>query len=228
MVIKYQPNSTKRWLAIGVMVGFHVLVGYALVSGLARQAAELVQRPMVAAIIEEVKVPEPPPPPPPLPKPVRQAESPPKVLARPPPYVVPPEVVSPAPLAPAMVMEAVTRAPEPAALVAAPSTAQPGPVASAAAAPSPVVAAAPKRMEIGVTCPTQVAPEMPRRAVHDGIGGLVRAQIRVQAGVVVEVQILSGPRVFHDNVRRAMLKYKCISDGEQEITATQEFNFKVE
>lgn len=68
---------------------------------------------------------------------------------------------------------------------------------------------------------------MPRRALREGIGGVVRAQAMIRGGVVQEVTILSGPRVFHAAVRNAMLQYKC-SSGAGEVVATQEFEFKIE
>jgi protein TonB len=68
---------------------------------------------------------------------------------------------------------------------------------------------------------------MPRKALQDGTEGVVKAQVVIRDGVVKEVTILSGPRVFHSAVRNAMLQYKCNLDAG-EIVATQEFNFKVE
>jgi protein TonB len=66
---------------------------------------------------------------------------------------------------------------------------------------------------------------MPRRAIQNGIGGVVRAQVLIKEGVVKEVTILSGPSVFHAAVRAAMLQYKCTAESG-EITATQEFVFR--
>ena len=68
---------------------------------------------------------------------------------------------------------------------------------------------------------------MPRKALQDGTTGVVRAQALVRDGVVKEVTILSGPRVFHAAVRAAMLQYKC-TDEPGDVTATQEFGFKIE
>jgi protein TonB len=92
---------------------------------------------------------------------------------------------------------------------------------------APEAAKAPARAEIGVVCPTQVKPEMPRRASQDGAEGVVRAQATISNGVVRDVTILSGPRVFHGAVRTAMLQYKC-SAGSGDVLATQEFVFRVE
>lgn len=68
---------------------------------------------------------------------------------------------------------------------------------------------------------------MPRRAIQDGAEGVVKAQALIKEGAVKEVTILSGPRIFHAAVKTAMMQYKCASDSG-EITATQEFVFKIE
>ena len=78
-----------------------------------------------------------------------------------------------------------------------------------------------------IACPTQVPPEMPRKALQDGIEGVVKAQALVRNGAVQEVTILSGPRVFHNAVKAAMMQYRCASDAA-EVIATQEFVFKIE
>jgi protein TonB len=49
----------------------------------------------------------------------------------------------------------------------------------------------------------------------------------IKGGVIQEVTIISGPRVFHAAVRAAMMQYKCVTDAS-EVVATQEFNFKLE
>ena len=68
---------------------------------------------------------------------------------------------------------------------------------------------------------------MPRRAMQDGTEGVVRAQALIRDGVVKEVTILTGPRVFHAAVRNAMLQYKCTSESG-DVLATQEFLFKMD
>jgi periplasmic protein TonB len=52
-------------------------------------------------------------------------------------------------------------------------------------------------------------------------------QVVIKDGVVKDVTVLSGPRIFHSAVREAVLQYKCAKESE-EMTATQEFVFKVE
>ena len=206
---RFEPRDpSRRVKGLIVVIALHALVGYALVSGVARQGVNVIKKPLEAVVIQEVIIPPPPPPP-------RNIEKPreiPKVAATPPPYVPPPEV-APEVISAAPVIEAVAT---PAPVVIAP----PSP-------PQPPVATGPGRTSIGLACPGQVPPEMPRRALRDGVGGVVKAQIHVKGGAIVDVTILSGPRVFHAAVKAAMLQYTCITDGG-EVIATQEFNFKVE
>ena len=79
-----------------------------------------------------------------------------------------------------------------------------------------------------MACPRQVKPEMPRKALDEGIGGVVKAEVRIKGTHVTEVRFLSGPRVYHGAVRSAMMKYECQTTGDAEIVATQEFVFKIE
>jgi protein TonB len=209
----YQDPS-RRIKGIVVVVLVHALIGYALVSGMARKGLNLIKKPLEAVVIQEVIIPPPPPPPPKKIEPPKEA---PKPDAPPPPYVPPPDV------APAVTSTApsivATATPPPAPVVIAP----PPPPAPPPPAPVPK----PNRTDIGVACPTQVPPEMPRKALQDGTEGVVKAQARIKDGVVKEVTILSGPRVFHAAVRDAMMQYKCTQDAV-EVLAVQEFNFRME
>ncbi|MEI7515399.1 MAG: energy transducer TonB [Betaproteobacteria bacterium] len=209
-----------RVKGIVIVVAVHALIGYALVSGMARKGLDLVKKPLEAVLIQEVIIPPPPPPPPP--KKVEPPKEIPKVQAPPPPYVPPPDVPPPATSTAPVI--AATSTPPPAPAVIAPPPA--APAAPVAHVPAPA-APAPKQASIGVACPTQVAPEMPRRALQDGTEGVVKAQILIKNGTVQEVTILSGPRVFHAAVKAAILRYKCVADGP-EVVATQDFNFKLE
>ena len=205
-------------VGIAVMLGLHVIVGYLLVSGLGKQIVEVVKKPLDATIIDEVKLPPPPPPLPPKPV-VQQAVV--KVDVAPPPaYVPPPETVRPndAP-SPIAAVQSVDTAPPPAAVP---------PVPVPVAAPAAVASAKAPSSEIGVVCPTQVKPVPPQKALDDGITGTVKAEVRIRAGKVVDVRILSGPKPFYAAVRTAVLKYECIATGAEEVTARQEFEFKLE
>ncbi|MBV8854855.1 MAG: energy transducer TonB [Sinobacteraceae bacterium] len=71
---------TRRTAVLAAIVGLHILIAWALATGLARRAIELVAPPLQTEIVEEVqKRDEPPPPPPPQ-------------LERPPVEVPPPDV----------------------------------------------------------------------------------------------------------------------------------------
>ncbi|MDD3352635.1 energy transducer TonB [Zoogloea sp.] len=204
----FQPKDPSR-SATGliVVVGLHVVIGYALVSGLARDIVKVIKKPLDAAVIQEVKLPPPPPPPPK----VAKLEQAPKPKAPPPPAYVPPPEIAPPAAAPVIAASSPTPPPEPARIE------PPAPPAPPAAAPRPV------RQDIAASCPGQVRPEVPRGA--EGVGGVIRAQALIREGAVREVTILSGPKVFHSAVRSAMLQYKCVS-GDNEIVATQQFVFE--
>jgi protein TonB len=208
----YRPKDpSRRYKGIAVVVVLHLFIGWAIVSGTARNALVALKKPLEAVVIQEVIIPPPPPPPP---KEIKPPEAP-KVDAPPPPFVPPPDVAPPATSNAPSITSVATPPPTPAVI---------------APPPPPVVAApkpAPNRQDLRVACPTQVPPEMPRKAIQDGSEGVVRAQALVKNGAVHEVTILSGPRVFHAAVKAAMMQYKCTADAT-EILATQEFVFKIE
>src|SRR6185312_4531018 len=80
-----EGNSGRKLGGIAFVVVLHVVLVYALVTGLATKAIEVIKGPIETKVIEEVKPPPPdnlPPPPPP-----------PKMVAPPPPFIPPPEVV---------------------------------------------------------------------------------------------------------------------------------------
>jgi protein TonB len=206
----YRPRDpSKRYKGIAIVIGLHVLLIWALVSGTAQDVMKITKKKMEAVVAVDLP---PPPPPPPPPKVIKPPEAP-KVEAPPPPFVPPPDVAPPVSNAPAIVSAPV---PPPTPVVIAPP-------------PPPVAPPAPVRnpSDIRVACPTQVAPEMPRKATQDGTEGVVKASAVIRDGAVREVNILSGPRVFHAAVKAAMMQYKC-SSGPGEIVATQEFVFKLE
>lgn len=206
----YKPKDpARRYKGIAIVIGLHVLIGWGIVSGTARNALVALKKPLEAVVIQEVIIPPPPPPPP---KEIKPPEAM-KVEAPPPPFVPPPDVAPPVTNAPAIVSVA---APPPTPAVIAPP---PPPVV----APKPV----PNRSDLRVACPTQVTPEMPRKAIQDGTEGSVVAQALIKDGIIKEITILSGPRVFHAAVKAAMMQYKCTADSGETV-ATQKFDFKLE
>jgi protein TonB len=91
-----------------------------------------------------------------------------------------------------------------------------------------MAATGPKSMAIGVVCPTQVKPVMPRRAEREGLQGVVNARITLKAGRVTQVDIVSAqPRgVFDAAVRSAIEQYRCESPADVEVVTNQMFEFK--
>ena len=71
---------TRRTVVLFVIIGLHVFIAWALATGLARRAIELVAPPLETAVIDEVKQQDQPPPPPP------------PQMERPPVEVPPPDV----------------------------------------------------------------------------------------------------------------------------------------
>lgn len=200
----------RRAIGTGIVIALHILIAWALITGTARKGLEIIKKPLEAAVIQEVIIPPPPPPPPP-PKKIEQPKQIEQPKAPPPPFVPPPEVTPPTTTAP--VIQSVQQ-PPPAPPVIAPP-------------PPPAAPPGPAKAEIGVVCPTQVKPEIPRQALREGIEGEVTAQAIIRGGKVVEVQVLSGPRVYANAVRSAMMQYQCQSTGAGDIIATQVFNFKI-
>ncbi|MGJ3699741.1 energy transducer TonB [Variovorax sp. AFSI2.2] len=207
-------DPSRRVIGWAVVAGVHVVVGYALLSGTTRGTPESTRKPMEAVVIQDVFLPPPPPPPPPSPKEVKRVVS---KAAPAPPMSRAPTPPAPTPLAAPAI--------EPA---SAPSVAPAlEPAAVAPPAPTAPIAppAAPGRVEIGVACPTQVRPEMPAAALRDGVDGVVKAQLLVREGIVREVTIVSGPKVFHAAVKKAAAQYKC-ANQPTDVVAVQEFVFK--
>ena len=208
----YKPQDpSRRYKGIAIVIVLHIIIIYGIVSGTAKNAFLATKKSLEAVVIQEVIIPPPPPPPPP--KESKPVETP-KNEAPPPPFVPPPDVAPTTTSASAVSIVSSTTPP-------------PAPVAIAPPPPPAPVHTGPTRSDIRVACPTQVPPEMPRKALQDGTEGVVKAQVTIKDGVVQDVSILSGPRVFHAAVRAAMMQYKCVS-GAGEVLATQEFAFKIE
>jgi len=202
-----QTDPKRQLFGIGSVVLFHVIVIYALMSGLAQKVVDVVKAPIEAKIIEEVKPPPPPkvePPPPP------------KVELPPPPFVPPPEVT--------------IAEPPPAPVIVATPTPPPAPVEIAPEAPPVVAPPAPPKpavVSVSVACPQRAQPVMPAKAERDGITGSVQARLTVKGGKVINVDIVkSTPRgVFDDAVGKAVLQYGCQDHGDQVGVALQTFEF---
>jgi protein TonB len=191
--------------SILAVIVLHVVIGWALVNGLARRVIEVVKAPIETKIIEEIKKPPPDVPPPP----------PPKLAAPPPPFIPPPEINIELPrVTPPATITTVTTTPPP-----------PGP--PPVARPTPVAPQAVVRKEYKASY--RVEPTFPRDAIRRGINGRVIAWVHVApAGNVTNVEIRSSTnRVFDREVIRALSQWKFNPEpvgfiGEYEIV----FNLK--
>jgi protein TonB len=209
---KRQRDPTRHVIGIAFVVLFHILVIYALMTGLASKAIQVIKKPLNATIIEEIKLPPPPPPPPPPPKRVET----PKIQTPVQPYVPPPDI--PPPVAPS----------EP--VISAPTTVVP--TEPAVIAP-PVVAAPPAppakpSIRQGVSCQKQDAPTFPREAIRARVEkGKVNVLMSIdEKGSVTDVRITSAdpPRVFDRVVHDTLMEWKCVGDGTK-YQASVEINF---
>jgi protein TonB len=195
--------------SILAVAALHILLGWALVNGLARRVIEVVKAPIETKIIEEVKKPPPDVPPPPPP---------PKLAAPPPPFIPPPEINIEVPkVTPPPTITTVTTTPPP-----------PGPPPKVYTPPAPPAPPKPLvRKEYKASY--RVDPSFPREAIRRGLSGRVVAWVHVApSGAVTDVEIRSSTNpIFNREVVRALSQWKFNPEpvgfiGEYEIV----FNLK--
>ncbi len=199
----YHPHGNDRFKGLMLVIGLHIILVYALMSGLHRDIVKLVRPPTTIVDVPIIELPQPP---------IRQKQpvepltpqTPQTVQTDP---VIKTDITTETSNSNVKIDEGtpIARVPEVAVLAQSRQ-------------------AAPAEASMAVACPHMVAPEMPRRAIAEGAYGLVRATAIIRGGVVAEVTSISGPRIFHSAVRTAMLQYKCNASAG-EVSATQEFNF---
>ena len=205
-----QARAKGRGTGIAIVVGIHVLIGWALVSGLAQHVVDAVRKPIDMAIIAET----PPPPPPPPPKVEKIVDRPKAATPPPPAYVPPPEVVVAQP-APTIVATVAEPPHEP--VVVAPPAPAPAP-----AAPAVV------RQEISLACPNyqSVLASMLEDAIDRvGIAGTLHTRLTIRGGQVTDVAVLSGPKEYTKYVQSAVKRMKCSAGGADEVQASLDVNF---
>jgi len=203
---KPPPNANPRAAGLCVVVGLHLLLFWGLSSGLAKQAVELVKKPIMTTLIAEA----PPPPPPPPPPKVEKIE---QVLPKqpPPPAYVPPTetpVAAPVPPPPIQAVQSQTPVAPPPAVVAAPAPPAP--------APAPVV----QKREIQLACPGYeaiLAQTLEEAIERVGLQGTVNTLIKIRGNQVVEVSPLSGPKEYHKYVVAAVKRMRCTAGGADEV-----------
>lgn len=221
---EFSPRGRVGLVGIGAVVGIHVLVGYALLSGLARDVVQPVQRPLMASIAPEPVPPSSPPPPPP-PRKDRVVER--ARPSQPPlPHVPAPDTSVPAgaPVPPvAAVPGAVPAPPAPAEIPA------PQPVTQAVPGPLPPAPAG--RAEAGVACPGyRQSLQSSLAGVYDRIGitGIVKVEFRVRGGSVADVTTVSGPREYYRAVQSAVRRFQCQAAGTEDALVMLDIHFQPE
>ena len=205
-----QRNPTRHAAGITAVVLLHVLIIYALVTGLARTVVEVVKGPIDVKVIEEI-IKKPPPPPEVVPPP-------PKMAAPPPPFMPPPEINIAPPPTPGPAISAVTQ------------EAPPGPQAPVIAKTEP--APAPAVRSARVVCPNYIevmqAISYPREALKDSIEGEVVIEFTVTgSGQVKDTTIKSSTnRVFNRSSMTVVSELKCQGQG-QDIRVQAPISFKL-
>ena len=172
----YSPPPASRLIGIGLVVLLHVAIVYALVTGLAHRAVEVVRAPIETRIIAAAKPEQPQPAPPP-----------PLQLAPPPTaFVPPPEVNIEKPPPPPMRSTAITTPPVR-------PVAPPPPVPAPAPAPAPVPAAEPARVMPRIDARRSQQPEYPAASRRLGEQGSVVLQVLVDTdGRVIDSKLLQS------------------------------------
>jgi periplasmic protein TonB len=220
-----QRTPGKHVVGIGIVIAMHLLLGWALVTGLAQRMIEVIKAPIETKIIEEVK---PPPPPPP-----ENLPPPPKFAPPPPSFVPPPEVNVAPPPTPAPVITTTTVAPPPAPVAIAP----PPPPAPAPPAPAPPpaprrVPAVPAIANVQSCAPT--GDDYPAAARRSETTGTTRIKFTVGAdGKLAKVDVArsAGPSREHkmlDRVAVAKLSECTFKAGTDEAGKATGGTFEVE
>jgi protein TonB len=208
-----QQEPGKKFFGLGVVIAFHIVLGWALMNGLGSKIVKMVQKPM-EAIVKEVEPPPPPPPDTPPPPP-------PKVVTPPPPFIPPPEV------------QVAPQTPSPNAISTVSNVKPEGNTMTKTVAP---VSDAPK----AVAAPVYVAakidfeqagckPDYPRSSLRNEETGVTTLSVTTGAdGSVTAVNIVksSGFRGLDNAVRAQLLAGSCKNkpgtiDGKPQETTTQ-------
>lgn len=218
-----QRNPSRHLFGVGGVVLLHVLIVYALISGLARKVVEVVKGPIDVKVIEEV-IKKPPPPPEVVPPP-------PKMQAPPPPFIPPPEVVIAQPPPPAPTITVATNDPPPAPQAPVITKVEPTPAPAPAPAPPP---AAPVR-NAQIVCPNykevlKASLQYPREALLSNLNGEVVVEFTITAaGTVKDPAIKSSSnRVFNRPAIAAIASggLQCQGQG-QDVRVTLPIDFKI-
>ncbi len=212
---RQQRDPTRHLIGIGVVILVHAIVIYALVTGLARRAVEVIKKPLTATIIEEIKLPPPPPPPPPKKIEIPKAPPPPEQ-----PYIPPPDIPPPVTnTEPVIAAPTITPPVEPHVIEPPPPPAPPPPP------PKPAI------RRLTGTAVDIVNPVYPERARRDGIEGRVVVRVHVDGkGNVTDAKVLQAnpPHIFDVVSIRAALQWRFKAEGGDGYDGDIEVVFKLE
>jgi len=209
-----ENKASSRTTAFVIVVLLHILMIWALASGLARKIVKAVTDPIETKVIEEIK----PPPPPPE----KIVPPPPDLKTPPPPFVPVPEIQVQAPPPPAAIQSPTSNDPPPVRTVQAQA---PAPAPTPAAAPRP---AGP--VQVGVVCTSMPKPEISVQLDGDAEfdvlltianGKVVARQVTVKRGLADR----RAQRSLLSSIEAATAQYKC---GTFDGQAVQPFLFKAE
>ncbi|HEY2927026.1 energy transducer TonB [Piscinibacter sp.] len=226
---QHQRAPIRHLVGFGVVAAMHLLLGWALVTGLARKVVDVIVAPVETKIIEEHRPPPPPeePPPPPL------------AFAPPPPpaYVPPPEVriAVPPPIAPTIT--AITTAPPPAPVAITPVLpAQPASVSAPVARLAPP---APSRTAPSLNFNQCEKPTYNAAATRAGVmGTVVVSYVMDTDGRISETRIerSAGPSSEHrildrltlDAITRCRGKPGTVDGKPEKLRGSVEYVWKLE
>ena len=200
-----QRSPGKHLTGITVVIILHVVLGYALIHGLATKVMEVIKQPLETKIIEEVKKPPPPDTPPPPP---------PKMVQVLPTFVPPPEVQIQSPVTVPVISNVTAVAP---------------PVYAPPAPPAPTAVAVPT---VGVACPNsqEIRKEIkyPPQARKDGLQGEVLIEFTVTAsGEIKDIDVKSSTnRAFNSASISATRQFKCNAQA-RDVRVQVPYSFKL-
>ncbi len=209
---RQQRDPARHVIGISFVVLMHVLVIWALLSGLGRTVVEVIKKPLNATVVEELKAPPPPPPPP---KKIVEA---PKVKPPPEVYVPPPDIPPPVTTEAPVITQVTPQPPAEPHVIAPPPPPAPEP-------PKPAV-----RRNIQAQRIAGDMPEFPKQAIKEGVErGRVVARLNIdEKGNVTDVTITYAepPRWFDRTVLSALKTWKFKGEGEKYVGEV-EINFKL-
>jgi periplasmic protein TonB len=211
---KQQADPRRHLAGLSFVVLLHVLVVYALLTGLAKKVVDIVKAPIEAVVIEEVRKPPPPP--------DTVVPPPPRLDAPPPPFIPPPEVQI---QTPQVVQPAITATQTPP-----PPTQDFRPTAPVADAGPP--SAAPVSASVVCSNYATVMGDIafPRDALRQG---LEKGQALIQFvvgpnGAIKDARVVSSSHpIFARNSLKIVGEYRCQGQG-RDVLVQVPFGYQVQ